>query len=292
MSEIEQLQTKLLRIAPKAGMYNSLTPGLAFSRRHEPTETQRCFYRPMVIIILQGKKQIIVGMEELIFQEGDCIVASVDIPMSGRILEASSTKPFLALILELDVRLIVQLLSEMPVQHPSEPAERAIEIMPAGEDLPDAFTRLLNLEDTPERRQIMAPLLIKEIHYLLLLSPLGRLLRAVNTVGTNSNHIAQAIGWLKEHYNEPLKIAELSRQCHMASSSFYRNFSQITGLSPLQYQKMLRLCTAQQLMLSEQLSVERVAYRVGYESSSQFNREYKRMFGQSPKMNIKQFKTA
>lgn len=160
------------------------------------------------------------------------------------------------------------------------------------EALLDAFYRLISLLDRPERQKIMAPMIIKEIHYLLLTSPLGDILRSVNTKGSRNNQIADAIAWLKENYRQPLKIEELAHKFNMAESSFYRHFSKVTSLSPLQYQKRLRLYEAQRLMLSENLDAANAAYEVGYESASQFNREYKRMFGMPPKTNVNRMKNA
>ena len=136
----------------------------------------------------------------------------------------------------------------------------------------------------------MATMIIKELHYLLLTSPLGDILRSVNTKGSHNNQIANAIAWLKENYREPLKIDKLAQKFNMAESSFYRHFNKVTSLSPLQYQKQLRLYEAQRLMLSENFQAEEAAYEVGYESASQFNREYKRMFGTPPKTNVNQIK--
>ena len=135
-------------------------------------------------------------------------------------------------------------------------------------------------------------MIIKEIHYLLLTSPLGNILRSVNTKGSQNNQIFNAISWLKQNYRQPLKIDELAQKFNMAGSSFYRHFSKVTSLSPLQYQKRLRLYEAQRLMLSENLDAANAAYEVGYESASQFNREYKRMFGTPPKTNVNQMKSA
>lgn len=162
----------------------------------------------------------------------------------------------------------------------------------ADDALLDAFYRLISLLGQPERQKIMAPMIIKEIHYHLLTSPLGDILRSVNTKGSQNNQIANAIAWLKENYRHPLKIDELAQKFNMAESSFYRHFSKVTSLSPLQYQKQLRLYEAQRLMLSENFDAANAAYEVGYESASQFNREYKRMFGTPPKTNVNQIKNS
>ncbi len=158
------------------------------------------------------------------------------------------------------------------------------------EVLTDAFYRLVCLLDTPDKQRVMAPMILKEIYFLILPSPLGDILRSANTSGSHNNQIAHAVSWLKVNFRKPLKIDEFAQKFNMAESSFYRHFSKVTSLSPLQYQKKLRLYEAHRLMLSENMDVANAAYEVGYESPSQFNREYKRLFGIPPKTNIVRLK--
>lgn len=149
-------------------------------------------------------------------------------------------------------------------------------------DLLQCFLRLVELLDKPEQIRIRAPMVIREIHYLLLAGPQGESLRQLNTLGTQSNMIAQAISWLKDNYKEPLHVDELARRANMSSSTFHRHFKEITGLSPLQFHKQLRLHEAQRLMVLENRKASSVSLLVGYESDTQFNREYKRLFGEPP----------
>lgn len=264
-------------------------PGFSASMRTAPTVNQHCFYQPMVILVLQGKKNVVFGTEKMTYQEGQFAIASVDIPTIGSIIEASPEKPFLTLILELDSYVISQLLSEGAYPQ-FETARRGSGVADADEALTDAFLRLLSLTGQSERQKVMAPMIIKEIHYLLLTSPLGGILCSVNTKGSQNNQIANAIAWLKNNFRESLNMEDLAQRFNMAASSFYRHFNKVTSLSPLQYQKQLRLHEARRLMISENISAENAAYEVGYESASQFNREYKRMFGMPPKTNINQIK--
>lgn len=283
------LKTRVQELFPAPGMLQTSIKGFSVSLRTAPTFNQHCFYKPMAIIVLQGKKQTILGSERFTYNENQLVVTSIDIPTVGSIIEASPEKPFMTLVLELDHYIISQLLSEGDFPH-TETARRGMGIANADEILLDAFYRLISLLDQPERQKIMAPMIIKELHYLLLTSPLGDILRSVNTKGSHNNQIANAIAWLKENYREPLKIDKLAQKFNMAESSFYRHFNKVTSLSPLQYQKQLRLYEAQRLMLSENFQAEEAAYEVGYESASQFNREYKRMFGTPPKTNVNQIK--
>lgn len=285
------LKTKVQELFPTPGMLQTCIKGFSASLRTAPTFNQHCFYKPMAIVVLQGKKQTTLGSEKFTYNENQLVVTSIDIPTVGSIVEASPEKPFMTLILELDNYIISQLLREGNSSL-AKNVRRGMGVAEADESLLDAFYRLILLLKQPEKQKIMAPMIIKEIHYLLLISPLGDILRSVNTKGSQNNQIANAIAWLKENYREPLKIDQLARKFNMAESSFYRHFNKVTSLSPLQYQKQLRLYEAQRLMLSENFDAANAAYEVGYESASQFNREYKRMFGTPPKTNVNQIKSA
>lgn len=285
------LKTRVKELFPAPGILQTGIKGFSAALRTAPTFNQHCFYKPMAIVVLQGKKQTVLGSESFTYNENQLVVTSIDVPTVGSIIEASPERPFMTLILDLDNYVISELLSEGKYPQ-TETTRRGMGIAEADESLIDAFYRLVLLLDQPEKQKIMAPMIIKEIHYLLLTSPLGDILQTVNTKGSHNNQIANAIVWLKENYRKPLKIDELAKKFNMAESSFYRHFSKVTSLSPLQYQKQLRLYEAQRLMLAENLDAANAAYEVGYESASQFNREYKRMFGTPPKTNINRLKNA
>ncbi len=285
----DKLKEKVSALFNKPGMVQTGIAGLSASLRTAPTFNQHCFYKPMVVLVLQGEKQAVLGTEKLTYNANQLVVTAIDIPAVGSITKASPDNPFMTLILDLDSYLISQLLTESVYPH-TETASHGMGITKADETILDAFYRLISLVEQPERQKVMAPMIIKEIHYLLLTSPLGDILRSVHTKGAQNSQIARMIAWLKENYRQPLKIDELAHKFNMAESSLYRHFSQVTSLSPLQYLKRLRLYEAQRLMLSKNFNATMAAYEVGYESISQFNREYKRMFGTPPKTNINQIK--
>ena len=208
-------------------------------------------------------------------------------PSESYITVASDEEPFLALSLDLDRSLVAQLAAEIP--HPARTEQgmgKSVAVMEADAKVMAAFLRLTELLDEPEEIPIMAPMLIREILYRLLLGPQGAWLRTICSLGTASNQVAQAVTWLRENYKAPLQVEELAQRVGMSSSSFFRNFKQMTTLSPLQFQKTLRLYEAQRLMLTNEYDVASAAYAVGYESSTQFIREYKRMFGDPPRRDV------
>lgn len=288
--KIDELKNMLLDLVSEPDLYNSQVEGFKYVRRNLPTEPQYCLYNPIVILILQGEKEVIGGTEKYRYTAGDCVISSINIPTTGRIVKATKDEPFLALMLELNNSIIADFISQMSDAEKCEISTKSMEVMPAENDLLNAFLHLLELEKNPERQKVIAPMIIKEIHYILLTSPFKNILKSINTKGTPANQIANAITWLKDNYKENLSVKELSKKFNMTESSFYRHFNRITTLSPLQYQKQLRLNEAKRLMLSNNINVSNTAYEVGYESVSQFNREYKKFFGIPPKASIKQLK--
>lgn len=286
-SKFNAIRDIILRNIPDAGNYPTSVKGVRIVRRDEPTEFLRCFYNPTCIFVLQGKKRMLYGSENLIYGKGQFVVSCTDIPVSSRVLEATEDEPFVVLILEFDSNLISNLILETKMQKNISADEKCLAIADVDEPLLDAFYRLAQLIEKPQD-EILSSILIKEIYYRLLTGPLGNQLRLINTKGTRSNQIAQAISLLKENFNEKLNIEDIAQHVNMAPSSFYRNFRKVTQVSPLQYQKQLRLYEAQRLMLTGEHNAESASYLVGYESPTQFSREYKKMFGAPPKTDIKQ----
>jgi AraC-like DNA-binding protein len=233
----------------------------------------------MIALIVQGSKRAVVGDEEFNFREGSYMAVGVDMPSVVHITQAFPEKPFLSLSIMLDRYIITQLAAEFPpAPHAGSTAGKAAAVAELTPEMLDAFLRLVKLLDTPERIPALAPLVIREIHYHALAGPIGSGLRPF----TQNNQIAQAISWLRKNYREPLRIAALAKRVNMAESTFNRYFHKLTGLSPLQFQKRLRLYEAQRLMLLENRDAISAAFEVGYESPTQFNREYKRQFGEPP----------
>ena len=289
----EQLKERLLRWLPQPGRVTTSIPGLFLSRRDVTNQAESCFYSPTVGIVVQGFKRSVIGNEEYQYGEGYCMMAGVDMPSVNHITVASPEKPFLALSIKLDRYLVTQLATEVPPNPKGNPGSyNGVVVSEVTFDILDAFLRLVGLLDTPERIPILAPMIIKEIHYGLLIGPQGGCLRLVSTLGTQTNQIAQAISWLRENYREVLQIEKLASQVNMAESTFHRHFRKVTGLSPLQFQKRLRLYEAQRLMLVEDKDAATAALHVGYESTTQFNREYKRQFGEPPHRDVSRMREA
>ena len=279
----DELRRRILRHLPVPGKQATAVKGLTLSRRQEINKADNCFGTPSVAAIVQGGKCALIGDREYRYKEGQFCITGVDLPSAFYILHPSEEKPFLSVILDLDSQLISRLAMEMPPASEKQGGRGGgLSIGELDADLLQCFLRLVELLDKPEQIRIRAPMVIREIHYLLLAGPQGESLRQLNTLGTQSNMIAQAISWLKDNYKEPLHVDELARRANMSSSTFHRHFKEITGLSPLQFHKQLRLHEAQRLMVLENRKASSVSLLVGYESDTQFNREYKRLFGEPP----------
>ncbi len=287
-SKYTAIRDIILRNIPDVGNYATSIDGVRIVKRNSPTEFLRCFYNPSCIFVLQGLKNMLYGNENIFYTKGQYVVSCTDIPVSSRVVEASEDTPFVVLILELDSNIISNLILETKLPKTPVQDTKALAIADTDEELLDVFYRLAMLIEKPEaEQQIMSPIIIKEIYYRLLTGPLGNQLRLINTRGTLSNQIAQAIALIKERYCEKLNMDVLAQSVNMAPSSFYRNFKKVTRVSPLQYQKQLKLYEAQRLMLSGNYDATTASYEVGYESPTQFSREYKKMFGNPPKTDVK-----
>lgn len=283
----DSLKEKLLKWLPEQSRLETPIPGLALTRHDENTSAIRCFYTPMIALVVQGFKRSMIGDHEANYGELHCVTVGIDMPGVFHITDASPQAPFLSLSVKLDRRIITQLITEVPSIVTAQEGEvTPIVVDEAGKDFLQVFSRLVELLDTPSRIPVLAPMIIREIHYYLLCGSQGKCLRLFNTNGTQANQIAQAISWLRENYTSPLRMEELARYVNMAPSTFNRHFKEVTSLSPLQFQKRLRLYEAERLMLLEGKDAGTAALMVGYESGSQFNREYKRQFGAPPRKDI------
>ena len=283
----DSLKEKLLKWLPEQSRLETPIPGLALTRHDENTSAIRCFYTPMIALVVQGFKRSMIGDHEANYGELHCVTVGIDMPGVFHITDASPQAPFLSLSVKLDRRIITQLITEVPSIVTAQEGEvTPILVDDACMDLLQVFSLLVVLLDTPPRIPVLAPMIIREIHYYLLCGSQGKCLRLFNTNGTQANQIAQAISWLRENYTSPLRMEELARYVNMAPSTFNRHFKEVTSLSPLQFQKRLRLYEAERLMLLEGKDAGTAALMVGYESGSQFNREYKRQFGAPPRKDI------
>lgn len=286
-ADTDRLKKLLLRQMPEAGQYTTAVAGLSLSRRESDALVRNSFYQPSVALIVQGSKRCILGKDEYCYGEQQCLVVSVDMPSSFFASGATPLQPFLALSLNLDSYLLTRLIVDLPPDLQDAHATcKGVAVMDASPALLNAFLRLTELLEHPQEITFLAPGIIQEIHYRLLTGALGNNLRRYSTLGTQSHQIAHAIAWLRNHYREPLHVETLARQVNMGISTFHRRFKEATSLSPLQYHKRLRLYEAQRLMLTENADAASASLAVGYESPTQFNREYKRMFGEPPRRDV------
>ncbi|WP_218668898.1 AraC family transcriptional regulator [Variovorax sp. KK3] len=241
------------------------------------------FHGPLCGLVVQGAKEVVVGRRRLLLRPGDAMLVSHHLPAVTRIIEASATRPYLAAILPFDLELLAQLATQLDYRADGAHGESAIESLVAGPALCDAFKRLLGLAQTPVESGILAPLVSKEIHLRFLISPQGAVLRTLLSGDSRASRIGRAIAFMRQGGERDCSIASLADIAGLGASSFHAHFKAVTGMTPLGYQKELRLMRARELLLDPQHSVSSVAFSVGYESSTQFSREYSRRFGASPR---------
>lgn len=262
-------------------------PSLEFFRREEPTPPVTCMVEPGIVFLVQGEKKMWFGGEPFSYDTSRFLITSLDVPANSEVVVASPEHPCLGLFLRLDMRLLAELIAQGNLSPPVERSDdRGIGLGTVTPQLIDTFKRLLDLLDDPSAIPILAPLIIREIHYRLLVSDQATRLWQIASVGSQSHRVSKAVDWLKLNYASPLRIEDLAERVQMSASTFHHHFRKITAMSPLQYQKWLRLNEAKRLMLNDDLDATSAAFRVGYESPSQFSREYSRLFGVSPKRDI------
>ncbi len=261
--------------------------GLGFFRREHPSSPVVCMVEPSIILVASGEKQLWVGGQGYPYDTTRFLITSLDLPANSEVLAASPEQPCLGLTLKLDVRMLAELATQSglsPVRDRSVGA--GVGIGSVTDALLASFERLLALLEEPEAIPVLAPLIKREIHYRLLMSDQANRLRQITAVDGQGYRIAKAIDWLKLNYASALRVDELAARVQMSAATFHHHFRQLTAMSPLQYQKWLRLNEARRLMLNEQKDVSSAAFKVGYESPSQFSREYSRLFGVPPKRDI------
>jgi AraC-like DNA-binding protein len=261
-------------------------PNLMLFRREAVTGPCRCRLEPSIVLVTQGAKQMLIGESALVYDNERFLLASLDLPGSSQVLEASPEVPCLGLALKLDLRVIAELIAQMrmPPKGRADGASAAIGTLTP--ELLEPIGRLLALLREPEAIAFLAPAIEREIHYRLLQSDLAPRLLQIVSVGSPSQRIARAIDWLKVNYGRQLRVEDLADHVQMSPSSLHQHFRHLTAMSPLQYQKWLRLNEARRLMLNESCDAASAAYRVGYDSPSQFSREYSRLFGLPPKRDV------
>lgn len=246
-----------------------------------PTPLQPGLFEPALCLVLQGAKEVTIGGRRLRYDPASYFIATLDLPVSGRVVEASPEAPYMSASLALDRELLAALASAVPPGDRTDAQASAFAVSPVTAELLDPWLRLLSLLDAPRDIPVLAPLLEREILYRLLQGPQGGVLRQIARADSRHAAVRKAIGWIRAHYDRPLKVGELAYLAGMSAASFHRHFKSATAMSPLQYQKNLRLQEARKLLMAHQ-DAARAGYAVGYESASQFSREYARLFGASP----------
>jgi len=266
----------------------AVVPGLMMMRLHACEGMVCAVYEPLVALVVQGRKRVHFGDETLVYGPDRFFVTPLELPARSAVLEATPERPYLSLALRLDMREIATLVLEgvVPPSPPPGTDRRAMATGAVDAPLLEAFDRLLALLDQPQHAPVLAPLIRREITYRLLTGEAGWRLRQIAAVDSQGHNVSRAIALLRARYAEALRIDDLAREALMSVSSFHHHFKALTGMSPLQFQKQLRLGEARRLMLTEDLDAATAAYRVGYESASQFSREYGRQFGAPPMRDI------
>jgi AraC-like DNA-binding protein len=285
----QDLAALIDRLAVDDGDHETAIAGLNLYRSSQPINSKCGVYTSTLTLVAQGGKRVLLAGERYDYDQANYLVTTIDLPVIYSVTEASPERPCLCVVWQLDPSRIAQLLTaDLPPVKVS--AGRGMSISPLSHDMLDAVLRLVRLLETPADIPMLAPLIERELLYRLIISDQGARLRQIAMTGSQTQQIARAIDWLKQHFNAPLRIQELARTVNMSVSSLHHHFKAITAMSPLQYQKLLRLQEARRLLLTEQCDAASAAHRVGYESPSQFSREYSRFYGAPPLRDVAQIR--
>jgi AraC-like DNA-binding protein len=283
-----ELARKIAVHASAEGDTLTKVPGLRLHRKSTPTACASAAYEPSLVLFVKGKKQINVGKVTHVCDESTFLLTSIDLPVVSQVIAATEKEPLLGLVLKLEMPAVREILSQQEFHVREDSADaRGMAIGVTFVELLDACSRLVDLMDAPQDIPFLSSLIQREIIYRLLRSPQGKHLRAIATLGEQSHRTSKAVEWLRMNYAKPLRVEELAVMARMGVSTLHHQFRSLTAMSPLQYQKHLRLHVARERMLNDGLDAASAAFEVGYESASQFNREYSRFFGQPPMRDVK-----
>jgi len=283
----KNLLAAALRYCKSPGTHPTPMPGLFVIRRDKPTDATPGMYNPVVCFVLQGEKDVWTGSKVYRYNSTNYLVSCMDIPATAQVVAASPKQPFICLKLELQPSMVYEILQETPsAEIQREKAEGGFFVEKVTAELADAFARLMKALENKNDLNVLAPSIIREIHYRLMSSRYGMKIRQLGVAGSKTQRIRKVVERLQKEYAMPLKVAVLAQMANMSPSSFHLHFRQATSMSPLQYQKQIRLQEARRLLSIETLDAASVAFKVGYESPSQFSREYRRLFGQPPMRDI------
>lgn len=286
MVQDELLADLIARHCPQEGVHGTALPRVGLIRIAQPTEEIHTLHQPALCIIAQGAKRVMLGDLVLTYNAAKYLTVTVELPVIGQVIQATPEAPYLCFRLDFDPGMIADLLLEgrLPASTPGEAptAGPGLVLADVDPDLLDAAVRLLRLLDRPDHIPALAPLVEKEILCRLLLGEAGARLRQIALPESRLGQINRAIAWIRRHYDQPIRIEAVAEAARMSPSTLHEHFKAVTAMSPLQYQKQLRLQEARRLILASSLDAAAAGFRVGYESPSQFSREYRRLFGAPP----------
>jgi AraC-like DNA-binding protein len=281
-----------LNCCREPGIFSTPLPELSIIRRDEISEAMPGMYSPSVCFVLQGEKTVWTGNKVYHYNPSNYLVSCIDVPATAQVVRASHRRPFITLKLDLQASVVYEILQSTSTggMQKAEPGS-AFHVEKVSPELADAFVRLLKAVGDPDDLKILVPYIVREIHYRLMGSRFGAIIRQLGVVGSKTQKIGKVIEHLRKDYAVPLKVTDLAKMANMSPSAFHLHFRQVTNMSPLQYQKQIRLQEARRLLSIETLDAASVAYQVGYESPSQFSREYRRLFGQPPMRDMDRLKS-
>lgn len=290
IEQIKELAELMGKHVPKDGTYETSIPGLRFVRTSQPSEPVHTVYEPSLCVVAQGAKLVMLGEESYQYDSASYLTASVHLPITGQIVMASTEKPYLCVNLQLDMNQIYEVIQSSSQVLTSESSGRGLAINLINETLLEAILRLIRLLENPQDIPILAASIQREIIYRVLQNDENGSLKHFALLDSQAQRISKVIGVLNRDYAQSFKVEDLAKEAKMSSSSFYTHFKAVTGMSPIQYQKQLRLQEARRLLLAENLEAAEAAFQVGYESPSHFSREYSRKFGLSPMKDLQRLR--
>lgn len=287
----EELIGRMTQMMPEDGIVDILED-FRVSRLSHPSEPLHVVYYPAFCLVIQGAKQVVLNGEKFRYDTGNYLITTVDLPVSVKVVEASEEKPYLGFRMVLDPTLVASVVMESGIRiRKGDASVSAMNVSPIDADLLDAIVRLFRILDSPEDSEVLAPLVIKEIIYRLSVG--GQRARLAHLLRSHgyTHRISKAVRHLHEEFDKPLRVEDIARDLGMSVSGFHHHFKSVTAMSPIQYQKHLRLQEARRLMLGEELDAADAGYRVGYEDPSYFSRDYKKLFGAPPKRDIERLRS-
>lgn len=287
-TKIHDLREKLRGIKLIDGFNDTLISGFKIIRASKPFDQAQSVAKPALCVVIQGSKDVIVGDKIFSYTPGEYIFSSVEVPVTGRIIRASGENPYLCFMIEIEPTLVYEVLKMNPQINTTPKIEKSGTFVNKTDPrIYEALLRMVELLDRPSDINFLSPMIIKEIIFRLLNDPFGEIVGQMGIAGSQTQKITKAVGFIKTHFNKSLSVKDLAQEVGMSPSSFHKYFKEITNMSPLQYQKLIRLHEARSLLLADASDVASIGFEVGYESPSQFSREYSRLFGKSPKKDMK-----